>query len=420
MSEGSGLQSIRKHLQMLIMQGVSGEFSSAEQRRVRVTNLAALIGFGISLSYTPQFMLVSWHFWSATLVNVVAMALYAKVIWANRIGQTSLAAGLMILTANAEVLASSLLLGRGAGIQYFYFVLPAVTELIVPLHFGRRRWLVAFACFPAFVIAQYWLEDRQGLLHVSITWQAILHPVSALSTFVATMVIVQYFRAETIAAEAKADAEYERSEALLLNILPAETSNRLKRGDKNIADGIDECSVLFADIVGFTQLSSRMRPGELVEMLNSIFIVFDDLSLKFGLEKIKTIGDAYMVCSGLPQKRADHAPAMAAMALAMRDAMPHLGNDLAVRIGVHSGPVVAGVIGKRKFSYDVWGDTVNTASRMESHGESGRVQVSQAFVDCLGDDFIVEKRGVVDIKGKGPMTTYWLQAAKMPDETALA
>ncbi|MGL5061465.1 MAG: adenylate/guanylate cyclase domain-containing protein [Microcoleus sp.] len=206
--------------------------------------------------------------------------------------------------------------------------------------------------------------------------------------------------------------QQEQSEALLLNILPKRIAERLKQEQSTIADSFAQVSVLFADIVGFTELSARKSPTELVQQLNVIFSHFDQLAEKYGVEKIKTIGDAYMVVGGLPTPRDDHAEAIAKMALGMQEKIARLsaetGEKLAIRIGINSGPVVAGVIGVSKFTYDLWGDTVNVASRMEATGFAGSIQVTDATYELLKGKYLFEKRGLVPVKGKGEMVTYWL------------
>jgi class 3 adenylate cyclase len=210
------------------------------------------------------------------------------------------------------------------------------------------------------------------------------------------------------------------SERLLLNVLPAPIADRLRSGAEVIVDRFEAVTVLFADIVGFTKLSSTTSPEKLVTMLDELFSVFDRLAEIHGLEKIKTIGDAYMVVAGIPQPVADHALAIAHMALDMLAAIEAYSKkhetDLSIRIGVHTGPVVAGVIGKKKFIYDLWGDTVNTASRMESHGVPGRVHLTGVTADLVKSTFELEARGPVDIKGKGIMETFLIVAAKPPRE----
>lgn len=211
--------------------------------------------------------------------------------------------------------------------------------------------------------------------------------------------------------------EQKKSEELLLSILPEPIANRLKNGEINIADGFSEATILFADIVGFTTLSQQIAPEIVVKMLNEIFSDFDQLCDRYNLEKIKTIGDAYMVVGGLPQPRKDHAEAIAEMALDMLEDLAQFNakNDvkLSVRIGMNSGPVIAGVIGKKKFIYDLWGDAVNTASRMESHGIEGEIQMTETTYTLLQDQYICQERGIIEIKGKGTMKTYLLKGRRM-------
>jgi class 3 adenylate cyclase len=206
--------------------------------------------------------------------------------------------------------------------------------------------------------------------------------------------------------------EKQTSERLLLNVLPGPIADRLKTGENLIVDRFDAVSVLFADIVGFTTLSARTSPEALVTMLNDLFSTFDKLAERHGLEKIKTIGDAYMVVAGIPQPVADHAAAIAHMAIDMIASIDayaaRTATPLTIRVGIHTGSVVAGVIGTKKFIYDLWGDTVNTASRMESHGLPGRIHVSEATYLLLADRFDFEQRAPIDVKGKGPMQTYLL------------
>ncbi|MEZ2238525.1 adenylate/guanylate cyclase domain-containing protein [Microcoleus sp.] len=210
--------------------------------------------------------------------------------------------------------------------------------------------------------------------------------------------------------------EQEKSEKLLLNILPKPIAERLKRNETTIAEYFPEVTVLFADIVGFTHLSTLMNPIDLVELLNQIFSSFDMICERLGLEKIKTIGDAYMVVGGLPEPRADHAEAIAQMALDMQTEIARFNAQnnkyFSIRIGIHSGPVVAGVIGIKKFIYDLWGDTVNIASRMESHGLPWRIQVSEATYNLLKHKYLFERRETIHVKGKGEMTTYLLIGSK--------
>jgi adenylate cyclase len=210
--------------------------------------------------------------------------------------------------------------------------------------------------------------------------------------------------------------EREKTEKLLLNILPASIAHQLKKEHQIIAEHFESVTILFADIVGFTNWSSSLQPLEVVKFLNHIFSDFDHLADQLGLEKIKTIGDAYMVAAGLPIPRTDHAEAIAEMALAMQTMMTEFSRNhqqyLQMRIGINTGVVVAGVIGTKKFVYDLWGDAVNIASRMESSGEAGKIQVTESTYQLLKEAYIFEKRGTIDVKGKGKMETYWLNGSR--------
>ena len=206
--------------------------------------------------------------------------------------------------------------------------------------------------------------------------------------------------------------EQEKAENLLLNILPRSIADRLKDERQPIADQFPSASILFADVVDFTPWSEGLPPAEVVGYLDRLFSHFDELADRHGLEKIKTIGDCYMVAAGVPTPRPDHARALAFMALDMLEAMRsdegvgHLGLEL--RVGINSGPVVAGVIGRKRFLYDLWGDAVNTASRMESHGAAGRIQITRATYQLLADEFECEPRGTINVKGKGEIDTWYL------------
>jgi adenylate cyclase len=229
-------------------------------------------------------------------------------------------------------------------------------------------------------------------------------------TIVFTLLAV--FAAQRRNALAALRVEQAKSEGLLLNILPRSIAEKLKVETQRIADHFSVASILFADVVDFTPLSDRLPPDEVVGMLDRLFTHFDVLAERHGLEKIKTIGDCYMVASGVPSPRPDHARALALMALDMQAAMQsadevgHLG--LQLRVGINSGPVVAGVIGRKRFLYDLWGDAVNTASRMESHGTSGRIQITRATKELLHDEFVCELRGTIAVKGKGELEAWYL------------
>jgi adenylate cyclase len=231
-------------------------------------------------------------------------------------------------------------------------------------------------------------------------------------------IIAWYSRRVTMRAESAARAEHARSEALLTNLLPPAIAARLKRDRGAIAERHDDVAVVFADIVGFTEASAVMPPEDVVARLNLIFSTFDDLTERHGAEKIKTIGDAYMAAVGVPEPRTDHVEAAADLALSLRTAtdelVAQLRAPLALRIGLHAGPVVAGVLGTSKLVYDLWGDTVNVASRMESTGEPGKIQITREVADRLRGGYAIAARGAHEVKGRGVLETFFLEAKVTP------
>ena len=243
-----------------------------------------------------------------------------------------------------------------------------------------------------------------GLVSLSST-----HVIGLLAAYT-----IERFARREFLHEREAARERERSERLLLNVLPAPIAARLKESEGPIADYHAEATVMFADIAGFTGLSATLPPDELVSMLNAVFTGFDHLAREHGVEKIKTIGDAYMAVAGLPEPAPDHVERIADLALAMRDRVRELPvvPPVEVRIGIATGPVVAGVIGESRFIYDLWGDAVTTASRMESHGLPGAIQVTSAVRDRLADGYELVERGRIEIKGRGPMETWLLEARR--------
>ena len=272
---------------------------------------------------------------------------------------------------------------------------------------GYRRWTLA-------IVVWFVLAPLVYLLYQLWEGDAPLAPLLSGTMQSAAMFAAVLLFGEAVRGRRLLQAEQHRSERLLLNVLPSPIAARLKQGEAVIADGFSEVTVLFADLVDFTRRSQETTPEQVVQVLDGLFSALDRLAERHGLEKIKTIGDAYMAVGGLPEPRPDHAEAVAEMALAVREEVPrHLdpnGQPLAVRIGIDTGPVVAGVIGTTKFSYDLWGDTVNTASRMESRGVVGCIQVTERTYRRLRDGYRFERRGPVQVKGKGELVTWFLVA----------
>ncbi len=298
-----------------------------------------------------------------------------------------------------------------------------VASLLLVLECGTKRLVILAICLSPmlflFGALPIWFREPGLFTNASPELLNLIYMsnVGNLIAIVLICILIILRRAER--AEDALVKEFGRSETLLANLLPAEIAARLKRSPGEvIADEIPAVTILFADIVGFTPRAATMRPEALVSFLNRIFSTFDELTTKHGLEKIKTIGDAYMVAGGMPVTRSDHAHAVADMALDMLAATDklstELGDEIELRIGLHTGPVVAGVIGSNKVFYDVWGDTVNTSARLESHGASGRIQVTAATRDALGSEFEFDQRGSIEIKGVGLTETFWLTDRKAP------
>jgi adenylate cyclase len=307
---------------------------------------------------------------------------------------------LQVLLASA----AALLLYNQPAYPGLFSAVPLSVALATAWAAGYRAWALAvvawFGGTPLIFLAVSDLPD-------DLATRLVYGAVSDLALLTAVLLLGEAVRGRRALA-----VEQDRSERLLLNVLPAPIAARLKRGEAVIADRFPEVTVLFVDLVDFTRSSDRSTPERVVQVLDDLFTAFDRLARRHGLEKIKTIGDAYMAVGGLPAPRPDHAEAVAEMALAVREEVGrHLdpaGQPLALRIGIDTGPVVAGVIGTTKFSYDLWGDTVNTASRMESQGVVGCIQVTERTYRRLRDRYRFERRGPVQVRGKGELVTWFL------------
>jgi guanylate cyclase len=276
------------------------------------------------------------------------------------------------------------------------------------------RWFVAFLLVFLLtgILGEVLFADADLPLWFTSTMLA-LNIVGAASIAFMLLATFAHQRNEALVA---VRVEQEKSESLLVNVLPGSIAARLKATDRTIADHFDETSILFADVVDFTPLSQRLPPAEMVDILDRLFSHFDTLVERHGLEKIKTVGDCYMAAAGVPDPHEDHARRAALVALDMRDAVTTSSvagrEGLELRIGINSGPVVAGVIGRKRFIYDLWSDAVNTASRMESHGTPGEIQITRATYELLKDEFVCRPRGTIEVKGKGRMETWYLEGTR--------
>ena len=301
----------------------------------------------------------------------------------------------------------------GAEVHVGWFVFPvsvAAYSVYRPEEWGWRLVPITLGLVMAALVVIP--VERTPPLRLTEWEERLFLAVHVAASLYATFVLASHAAVFREAARLRIIAERNRADELLLNILPPAIAPRLIRGETTIADTFADVSVLFADLVGFTKLSGTMESARLVELLNEVFTEFDRCAQRHGLEKIKTIGDAYMVVAGLPEPVADHAARAVRMAIDMQRAVSGIArrtaHDLQLRVGLHAGPVTAGVIGDIKFAYDLWGDTVNVASRMESLGRPGRIHVSRAIVDRLQGEFAFTERRELEVKGKGAMETWFV------------
>ena len=335
---------------------------------------------------------------------------FGLLVYFHRTGRL-MPVAIIVLVVGLLVIASGVVAFGGMQQSNGNLVLAVLVPMGAGLLLGRRAAVLAFAGLATLVLwAAVTNSSTPSLLPISPALGVALYATNLLIAGGIALGLVMLIDGERVKAKA-------RSEALLLNVLPAAIVERLQGGEQVIADHSPEVTVLFSDVVDFTPWSERVEPQRVVEALDNLFSAFDGLAERYRLEKIKTIGDAYMVVAGVPESRSDHAEVMLEMAIAMHrvadEQTPLDGHRFQMRTGIATGPVVAGVIGRRKFSYDLWGDTVNTASRMESSGLPGCIQVTEATWLRVRDAYAWQVREGVEVKGKGPMTTYLLDPASV-------
>jgi adenylate cyclase len=392
-------------------------YADSVASRFRVLKIATWIGAAVSVSFGIFQLTVGGPVWWLGMLNLLIGAIYLAIPLLYRFGEL-IAPLTFFAFAYFSVGFICYSIGTGSGLQFYFLV----SATLVVLVFGIERIALA-STIVAFGVAgiialELLVPNDRGL---GPSWTLTVGFVSsAISSAVIVVATVWYALREIDRAEKAMEAEYQRSESLLANILPASIASRLKDPARNIiADKYDDASILFADIAGYTKRASDTTPTELVRFLDTLYTDLDALVDRHGLEKIKTSGDSYMVVSGVPKPRSDHVHAIACLALDITEAVADLtdpqGRAVPLRIGLASGPVVAGVVGARKFFYDVWGDAVNVASRMESTDVEGRIQVPQAMYERLKDGYLLEERGDVDVKGKGLIHTWYLVGRRNGD-----
>ena len=355
------------------------------------------LGFGSGVGYIPFVYFV---------VSVGSLAIFARTRRFGFLLNTQLL-DVMLTTTVGQMLIGGFLPSGGVALWGILAPLGALVFLEVR---EATRWFVAFiAVFVATgLIGELFVQDAD----LPVWFTSTMLALNIVGTATVAFTVLASFAQQRNEALTALRAEQRRSESLLVNILPRAIVERLKAASEPIADDFPEASILFADVVNFTPLSERMSPAEMVGILDRLFSGFDALVERHGVEKIKTIGDCYMAAAGVPEPQPDHACKAALLALDMREVVATSGvteePGLQVRIGINSGPVVAGVIGTKRFLYDLWGDAVNTASRMESHGTPGEIQITRATYELVKDRFECRARGTIPIKGKGEMETWYL------------
>jgi adenylate cyclase len=383
--------------------------------RLRAVNITALFGTLITGTFAVirLFDPLPGRGMIALVHGVTALA-FASIPLLHRV--SPIAGPLAVIAVSyAYIFWVISVLGTAGGSYLFYLIAAALGILFLGIERAMLAAVLSVAAIALIITAHVVLPLDTGFASPSTLFYVNFVP-NVVASAVMLFVIVYYAVRQIGRAEEAAERQYERAEMMLENILPAAIAARLKSGEPVIADRYDAASVLFADMAGFTSHAADLSPDELVVFLNTTFTTLDTLVERHGLEKIKTTGDAYMVVSGVPTPRSDHAAALANLAIDMRDRLIGLvdpkGRPMMIRIGLATGPVVAGVVGRRKFFYDVWGDTVNLASRMESTGEPGRIQVTSEMHALLRDCFELEERGHIEVKGRGEMHTWFLRGRK--------
>jgi adenylate cyclase len=392
--------------------GVDEFTSESEIKHIRLMNIIVAMTILIWLSFVP--LLIKHLPFTIPLIFVCSSSIiYLPIFFLNHIRKYLVARIYFALTGFIMLFLGSYCLAHHSSYHIYYVISVLLHFFLYPAPQRKLMYLHAVLLVAQFAIWEIYIASYPPFIHYPVEIMAeIRRPLlMSIPMYVAIpcFYIYNVFRhSEQTLAE-----ERLKSENLLHNIIPQTIADRLKTSPEKIADGFNATSILFSDIVGFTSFSKKVSPEELVNILNQIFSIFDTLTDKYALEKIKTIGDAYMVAGGIPSPRDDHAEAIANMALDMREELDKFNKEnnhsFQIRTGIHSGEAVAGVIGIKKFIYDLWGDTVNTASRMESHGLPGEIQVSEQTFEMLKNLFSFEERGEIDVKGKGLMKTYLLK-----------
>jgi len=386
-----------------------------ESRRIILSNQIAA-GVVTMLAYDVIYLFYDPLLLAGPItVNIIGALACITVLYLNYHERYGMARLLIYISTNIQIYLLTYFLGTVTGMHLLHIMMISFAGFFFAREPKPRLYSLLAMPVLLFFTEYFLFGPSNAPIELDIGMIHFLYFTLSATTFILVMVFFALFYKEILRTEDLLQKEYQRSEGLLLNILPEEIAGRLKQKKRIIADSYSSVTILFADLVGFTDMAAKLPPEMLVEQLNRLYQEYDGLLEKYDVEKIKTLGDAYMIAGGLPMERNDHMQIVARLALDMLALVKKqeiADRELNLRIGFHSGPVVAGVIGNRKFSYDVWGDTVNIASRLESTGVPGRIQVSESCHGVLKDMFHLEERGEIDIKGVGKMRTYFLNALR--------
>jgi adenylate cyclase len=385
-------------------------YNETVARHFRVLTVTTRIGAVVSIFFGIQGLIVGQDVAWIAMVNLASGAIFLLIPLLYRFGEL-VAPLVFFLMAYTSITVVCWHLGTDSGLPFYYLLAATLMVLILGVDHMVLTAVLAAVNAATVIALELLVANNTGVQPEWAYRSGFI--LTVISAFAMVIAVAWYALREIRRARLAMEAEYDRSERLLTNILPATIAERLKDPSRNIiADKYDDASILFADIAGYTKRSSDTPPTDLVRFLDRLYTDLDALVDRHGLEKVKTSGDSYMVVSGVPEPRDDHVEALACLALDMADAVADLkdpqGREVPLRIGLAAGPVVAGVVGARKFFYDVWGDAVNVAARMETTDVEGRIQVPQDVYERLNHAFLLEERGEVDIKGKGVMHTWYL------------
>ncbi len=389
--------------------------SRGERRILIVGRIATPLG----MVFHAFFIFTFWRagVWPMSVFNVASTILWIMatfIYWLPSWFTIYRYRVMFFATAMIEIpvhaLLATYLVGSEPGFYLFLITAMIVSTFVTFVPTTLR--LLAMALYGLlFAGCAYFGQQFDAPFKLSHEFETYALIINSLGSMLISIVLLFLYVFVAQDAEARLQRAHDRAESLLLNILPREIADRLKETNDIIADEFPEATILFADIVNFTESSSKLRPRDIVYRLNLVFSAFDEIASKYGVEKIKTIGDAYMVVAGLPEPRQDHAITMVRMAQDMLQAVGRInvtigGDPIHIRIGLNSGPVVAGVIGRSKFAYDLWGDAVNVAARMEQGSAPGEMRITENTLSLLNGQFATEDRGMVEVKGKGQMRTF--------------